>query len=68
AKGTRTMMLPEFRSAWVGGLLFVIHNRTTEARFNQRADWQAAPRAPLGAGRLQGTSAGTLPKFGPGDF
>lgn len=67
AKGTRAMPRREFESIWVGKLLFVIHNRMNEARFNARADWQAVPRAPLFAGRaLEG--AAILPKLGPGDF
>jgi predicted double-glycine peptidase len=69
AKGTRAMPMAEFRSAWVGGLLFVIHNRVEKARFNQRADWQVVPRAPLVAGREANAGAmNAMPKLGPGDF
>jgi predicted double-glycine peptidase len=68
ARGTRAMALKEFRSAWIGELLFVIHNHTSEARFNLPSDWQAAPRAPMSAGRAMEGSAAALPKFGPGDF
>ena len=66
AKGTRALSRAEFESFWVSRLLFVIHNRMEQARFNQPADWRAAPRAPLVA---QDSLAGTgLPKHGPGDF
>lgn len=69
ARGTRAIARDAFEDAWVGGLLFVIHNRTQQARFNRAADWRAAPRAPLASGvnRL-GTPGLDLPKRGPGDF
>jgi predicted double-glycine peptidase len=69
ARGTRAMTRKEFEKLWVGGLLFVIHNRTQQARFNLAADWRAAPRAPLTAGvPLEGVAGSGIPKLGPGDF
>lgn len=69
ARGIRSVRRGEFEKVWVGGLLFVIHNRVGEARFNQAADWRAVPRAPLTAGIGQEGLAGTaLPKHSPGDF
>jgi predicted double-glycine peptidase len=69
ARGTRAMPVREFKAAWIGGLLFVIHNRMDQARFNLRADWQVAPRAPLIAGRAHDAAAmNPLPRLGPGDF
>lgn len=69
ARGIRAMPRAAFEAAWVGRLLFVIHNRVAQARFNLAADWRAAPRAPLpsGLGR-QGVPGADLPKHGPGDF
>lgn len=69
ARGIRAMPKADFEKFWVGGLLFVIHNRTQQARFNQVAEWRAVPRAPLAAGITLDGMAGTgLPKHGPGDF
>jgi predicted double-glycine peptidase len=68
ARGTRAMPRQEFDAAWIGRMLFVVHNKPQQARFNLAADWRAAPRAPLASGvPLEGV-AGTLPKLGPGDF
>lgn len=47
AMGTRAMSLERFRSLWVNGILFVIHNRRDLARFNLPRDWRIAPSAPL---------------------
>ena len=69
AKGTRAMPRAGFEALWQGRLLFVIHNRMEQARFNQAADWRAAPRAPLAAGvNRDGLAGVTLPARGPGDF
>lgn len=69
AKGTRAMPRRDFEARWKNGLLFVIHNRMESARFNQAADWRAAPQAPLASGVGRDGLAGiTLPKLGPGDF
>lgn len=50
ARGTRSIPLDRFRQLWKDKLLFVIHNRRDEARFNLVSDWHAAPFAPLAAG------------------
>ncbi len=69
ATGTRAVDRASFEASWVNRLLFVIHNRQEQARFNQAADWNAAPRAPLAAGvRREGLESVTLPKFGSSDF
>lgn len=69
ARGLRTMARSDFEAAWVGGLLFVIHNRTQEARFDLAEEWRAVPRSPLGAAlRFEGLGGTGLPKHGPGDF
>jgi predicted double-glycine peptidase len=68
AKGTRAVSRAEFEAQWIGGLLFVVHNRMDQARFNLASDWRAVPRAPLAAGVSQDGLAGTLGRLGPGDF
>jgi predicted double-glycine peptidase len=69
ATGTRAIDRAAFEANWVNRLLFVIHNRREQARFNQVADWNAAPRAPLAAGvQRGGLEHVTLPKLGAGDF
>lgn len=69
ANGTRAMARERFESLWQGRLLFVIHNRMAQARFNLASDWRAAPGAPLAAGVNRDALAGvTLPARGPGDF
>ena len=69
SSGTRAISLEHFATLWKNKLLFVIHNQQAQAKFNQVADWQVAPRAPLPAVVSQSsTFSVTLPKFGPGDF
>jgi len=69
AQGTRAVPRQAFEATWKSRLLFVIHNRMDQARFNLAADWRAAPRAPLAGGIDRSSLAGiTLPKQGPGDF
>lgn len=69
SNGTRAVSQEYFESNWVNKLLFVIHNRQDQARFNLPTDWKVAPRAPLTAGvNLDGLGGLTLGKFGPGDF
>lgn len=69
ASGTRVMPLQQFEGAWKNRLLFVVHNRVEQARFNLDADWSAAPLAPLAAGVARDSlSSITLRKLGPGDF
>ena len=69
ARGTRSMSRAEFEQKWFSKLLFVIHNRMDQARFNLASDWRVAPRSPL-AGGIDRTDLThiTLPKFGAGDF
>lgn len=69
SSGTRAVSRASFESIWINKLLFVIHNKQAQARFNDAADWQVAPRAPLATGiQLDGLGGVTLTKFGPGDF
>lgn len=69
ASGTRSIDRDSFEAMWVNRLLFVIHNHQDRARFNQIADWNAAPVAPLAAGvRRDGLDGITLPKLGATDF
>jgi predicted double-glycine peptidase len=67
ANGTRAMPRKTFEAGWKNGLLFVIHNRMDQARFNLAADWRVAPRAPIGNGLNRDGGVG-LPKLGPGEF
>ena len=67
--GTRAISREGFDAIRVNKLLFVIHNKQTQARFNVDEDWLVAPRAPLTAGlNLEGLGGVTLGKFGPGDY
>lgn len=67
--GTRAISKKNFESKWVNSLLFVIHNKQGLAKFNDTADWRAAPKAPLSAGiNYDGLGNVTIPKFGPGEF
>lgn len=69
ASGTRVMPLLQFEAVWKNKLLFVVHNRVEQARFNLAADWSAAPLAPLASGVARDSLSNiTLRKFGPGDF
>lgn len=70
SRGTRALSLAEFTSIWVGKLLFVIHGYGKQAvRYNDAADWRAAPAAPLAAALPRDTLHHiTLPRNGPGDF
>jgi predicted double-glycine peptidase len=69
ASGTHAIARPEFERMWTNKLLFVIHGWKGPVRFNDSADWSAAPAAPLDEGiARQGLDWLTLPKHGPGDF
>jgi hypothetical protein len=69
SSGTRAISRAGFQSIWVNKLLFVIHNKQKEAKFNAAEDWLVAPRAPLtAAANLDGIGRVTIGKFGPGDF
>lgn len=69
SSGTRAVSRADFESVWVNKLLFVIHNKQAQAKFNDEADWLVAPKAPLTAGvSLDSLANVTLSKFGPGDY
>ena len=69
AQGTRALSRVAFDAIWQSKLLFVIHNRMDQARFNLAAEWRVAPRAPMGSnGMRAGLGSFALPKHGPGDF
>jgi uncharacterized protein len=67
--GTRVLTRSAFDKLWTNQILFVISNRTDAARFNAKADWSAAPRAPIGDSiNRDGIAASLLFKNGPSDF
>ncbi len=69
AGGARTLSVDAFMAIWVNKVLFVIHNQREQARFNQYADWQYQPAAPLAKGiSLEGLGYLGVTKFGPADF
>lgn len=69
SSGTRAVSRSHFERLWVNRLLFVIHNQQDRAKFNTHADWQVAPRSPLGvAVGLGSLTHSSLTKFGPGDY
>ena len=69
SSGTRAVSRANFESIWINKLLFVIHNKQAQAKFNDEADWLVAPKAPLTAGvSLDSLANVTLGKFGPGDY
>jgi uncharacterized protein len=68
ASGTRTMARRDFDAIWQSKLLFVVHNRMNQARFNRDADWHAAPALPLAEALVrEGLGTVTMPRH-PGDF
>ena len=69
SNGTRSFSLTHFESIWVNKVLFVIHNKQAQAKFNIKSDWQVAPKAPINTGiNIDNLGYMTLGKFGPGDF
>jgi predicted double-glycine peptidase len=69
SNGTRAISQEKFESIWISKLLFVIHNKQEQAKFNVETEWKVAPRAPLTAGiNREGLGTLMLGKFGPGDF
>ena len=69
AGGTRAMSRAAFEAIWQAQLLFVIHNWPGHPHFNARADWNVAPRAPLGEAISRASLADiTLPKNGSGNY
>lgn len=69
AAGTRALSRAAFERLWTNRLLFVIHDYHGPVRFNELADWRAAPAPPWSEGiARRGLELVTLPKQGPGDF
>nr|WP_295377611.1 C39 family peptidase [Pseudoxanthomonas sp.] len=69
ARGTRAMPKSRFEALWDNRVLFVIHNRRGQARFNQPRDWRTAPPAPLDVGlHRDGLRNIAVPRRGPGDI
>lgn len=69
ARGTRAMPKSRFEALWDNRVLFVIHNRRAQARFNQERDWRTAPPAPLDIGiQRDGLRSIAVPRRGPGDI
>lgn len=68
ASGTRAMPRDAFEAIWKTRLLFVVHNQTQRAKFNDPVSWQAAPRAPIGSVNGDQLRAHALPRLSPGDF
>ncbi|MGX5731289.1 C39 family peptidase [Pseudoxanthomonas beigongshangi] len=69
ARGTRAMPKSRFEALWDNRVLFVIHNRRGQARFNQPQDWRTAPPAPLDVGlHRDGLRNIAVPRRGPGDI
>ncbi|WP_342052632.1 MULTISPECIES: C39 family peptidase [unclassified Cupriavidus] len=69
ARGTRALEREHFERIWDSNLLFVIHNRTENARFNLAADWRVAPTGPYSMGVNRDSLFFTvMPKHGASDF
>ena len=69
ARGTRAMPRSRFEALWDNRVLFVVHNRREQARFNNSADWRTAPPAPLDMGiQRDGLRNATVPRRGPRDI
>lgn len=69
ARGTRAMSRESFERVWDSQLLFVIHNRTENARFNLAGDWRVAPTGPYWMGVNRDSLFFTvMPKHGASDF
>jgi hypothetical protein len=67
--GARALSRETFESVWVNRLLFVVHNRQSQARFNAESEWQHAPRAPLATGlQSDALAVQALGKLGATDF
>jgi len=69
ATGTRAMSQRSFDAMWPDHVVFVIHNKPGQARFNDERDWHIAPPAPLYTGiSREGLFSVVVPKLGPGEF
>ena len=68
AMGTRAISMEHFQRLWVSGILFVVHNRRENARFNLAADWHNAPGAPLDQAIDRQRLLDTLPLYRAGAY
>lgn len=68
AMGTRAMSLERFSHLWTNRILFVIHNRRDQAKFNAPRDWRIAPAAPLELAIQRDDRFDTLPARRAGMF
>lgn len=69
ATGTHALSRESFEEKWRDRVLFVIHNRHEQAKFNDASDWHVAPDAPLYTGiSREGLFSVVVPKLGPGEF
>ncbi len=69
ALGTRALSREHFERIWDSQLLFVVHNRVEQARFNLAADWRVAPIGPYWMGINRDSLFFTvMPKHGASDF
>lgn len=68
ANGTRAMSRAAFDAAWTSKLLFVIHSHATLARFDEPADWLAAPNAPMSTVGSEQLRTLIQSRLGPGEF
>ena len=68
ASGTRAIARASFEAVWTSRLLFVIHSHAALARFDDPADWLAAPSAPMATIGSEQLRTSSLPRLGPGEF
>lgn len=68
ASGTRAIARTSFEAVWTSRLLFVIHSHAALARFDDPADWLAAPSAPMATIGSEQLRTFSLPRLGPGEF
>lgn len=66
--GTKVMPQKQFKGLWVNQILFVIRNKTEQARFNADTDWRVAPKGPTEDGLYRAGVEFALPKRGSSDF
>lgn len=67
--GTRAVPRQRFEAMWAGHMLFVVHNRRDQARFNLEEEWNATPMANMEQGLNRGAFDATLLiRRAPGDF
>lgn len=69
ATGTRAIPRTAFEQLWSNKLLFLIHGTPVRPRFNDSAQWRAAPAAPFDVALYQDAlRAFAVGRNGPGDF